>query len=623
MYSLERLAYLGVVALGAFGAGSELLRRARLPYVRGAALATGLALYSLIILFLGLTHLLYQSLILQMVWIFFLGTLVFRYRDLTECLRDAWRMLCALNGLGRVMIGMAVAILAFHLLQSLMPLYEFDDSYDLCRSGLHYHFLHFRPDLFSTNLPSTFFMFGVLGVSLHGFGMIASISVLELLALGLLASAYVWRHLTLSLVPWVLVMIFSLPMAFNVTKAVFEELAVCMTVLAALLYLIEAYSQSDPRSARACMAAAVLWTVYSFSGKTTTLALGVAIGVVACCWATGHSDKRRAWVTVLASGCLGFMLMGAPWLARSYFYTGNPVWPFAQSIFPTPYWPSDAMSSFEQYLTKPFEHRWHEALMLPVNFARSFEAARPVGADWGVWIFACSVPTLFLCTRRQHVRLLWSGLLIFTGVAYISLYPVGRYWSPAAMILLIMALHAMDAWVLPGRWRHHTVGFLLVAVALFETGVAYQRWIPTGYRDAGITQRSFLRAVFDDVYARDLPYKVIPDEAAMFFLNNQHDDGRGVLVIGGRIYRYRTPAYFGDPRLQYWVDFRALNRPGAFVADLQAKHIGYVSIEKRWWESNTWLQKQPQAKNNLEQALSQMTLIYDTAGASVYQVPLF
>ena len=144
----------------------------------------------------------------------------------------------------------------------------------------------------------------------------------------------------------------------------------------------------------------------------------------------------------------------------------------------------------------------------------------------------------------------------------------------------------------------------------------YMRW-----NDKDVSSALLARAVWDAGARETVEACLATDRDAAAFMNREHDDGRGIFLLGGRIYRYRAPAYYGNPRHQFWVDVRRLDTPEKFIADLKSKGIGYVGIERAWFDPYEWFLDYPSAKTNILNVVASMKKIYDRNNIEIYQVP--
>lgn len=191
------------------------------------------------------------------------------------------------------------------------------------------------------------------------------------------------------------------------------------------------------------------------AGRSTAWAFSAGLfgGTLAAMKYPGAAFAAAAGLTLLlanwrewkrfAAFALGAVLIAAPWYARTWIWTGNPVWPFLTSVFPTAFWSPELDRYFKHYFTRPlalldwlktFRHIWEPN-------------AAPLAAQY--------------------------FLLPFLGLALIRKFRWPRYfvfWVPAVVLYTLITLNGRENW-----WRFLIVIFpLMCALAgwLFFEGAS-------------------------------------------------------------------------------------------------------------------------------------------------------
>lgn len=185
----------------------------------------------------------------------------------------------------------------------------------------------------------------------------------------------------------------------------------------------------------------------------------------------------------IAAGCLGLavpaILLAAPWLVRDWLWTGNPVYPFFNSLFPA----QRVLGSSTVGFKKIDAAFWIRTIRLPWDLTfniRTYYHESP-GAALGALPFL-ALPWLYLWipdySSRQ--RRWFATLTLGTIAAMVLLFnlnSVARYQIPLyALFAIFAALNLESAWRLLSRTRIRRIAaglsLALLLVYVFSTRLA-------------------------------------------------------------------------------------------------------------------------------------------------------
>ena len=212
----------------------------------------------------------------------------------------------------------------------------------------------------------------------------------------------------------------------------------------------------------------------------TGAAAGLKATAVIYCFACGcalirfykHLDKPVYRVVSFAlSGLAGFLAVNGFWMYKLYVLFQNPVFPFLNKIFKSPFF-DDVNYSYRLIF---IERSWLDALTLPFSFAAHFTpsyAANTVFSD-------CRVPfliILFFCSLPFYKRVLNDkplSFLILWGTAafilWLYFFSVARYLIPVEMLAGLFAVLA--ARFLFSRFSGFFARAALASLFIFCAGV--------------------------------------------------------------------------------------------------------------------------------------------------------
>jgi len=255
--------------------------------------------------------------------------------------------------------------------------------------------------------------------------------------LTLVAMAALSRHLRGECDPWRGAVLFAaIPAAGIVAGWSWSDMPLCFSLLAAGLCLVSG-------EIAAALVLLGLAAAVKYSGLVLAIPLCVAAAVLAV--------RKRA-TGQFAFGCLGALVIAAPWYAANALSTGNPIYPLLPSVFGGP-------SSTARNLLQ-----WHstgagDRSPLWTYFVRPATLDGDLG---GIGMLALSVVALLYALRVQRLRL--AALVLLFCAALLSLF------SPAERLLLpILAGSCLLSGLALEGWSDKRVRLLAVLVAAFFT----------------------------------------------------------------------------------------------------------------------------------------------------------
>jgi hypothetical protein len=206
------------------------------------------------------------------------------------------------------------------------------------------------------------------------------------------------------------------------------------------------------------------------SVKPTALLLGAPLVGALALW----TCPPRAWARLVLAGTLAGLVMTLPWLVRNFLASGNPVFPFAASIFAndlggTGHW------SAEQVARYGAGHRFEGGLFGALRLLVLPDPTDPAGVrhrgamhpQWG-WVFPLALVALVagLATRRTHIAAFALGAAL---IAQLLAWALLTHVQSRFLIPLLPTAAALGGLALAGaceRARVPRVGALLAAGAV-------------------------------------------------------------------------------------------------------------------------------------------------------------
>lgn len=331
--------------------------------------------------------------------------------------------------------------------------------------------------------------------------------------------------------------------------------------LAAFLIAWHAWLRNDkPGMFRALLLMAGLLITY----KITNVLFVVAAALVGAVWRTRSKmplarTAREALLMVAAC-----VVVPLPWFVRSWWQTGNPVWPLASSFFPTADWNPEAARFFSRH------------------FRLEIWGTGRLGAltdDQRVWLLLGALIVVLVATLVASARLKdpWTrALLLVTGITVASsMWFTGlylRYFVPLFLPALACAAGAWRAQLgrPAGQW---TVVTLLAVSGALYIRTAYPPALTAARTATGIMPR-------EDYLTQMLPYYPIAKKV------NAELPAEAVIMTAGGIQQFyfdRPLVYVDNARIRYreWEQY---------LSDIRRSRVTHVLAAGAFFEPALGLQ---------------------------------
>lgn len=335
--------------------------------------------------------------------------------------------------------------------------------------------------------------------------------------LGLLIVALVrWAGGTAGAARWALLLHLSTPLTFTESSVLFIESIWTSYVVAALLLVLRACSAAPQAGKQLAVASALLGL--ALAAKAVTLPM---VPVLLLLLALSH----RQWASkqVFAQWGLGFavlLVLGCVPYVNAWRLTGNPVFPFFNHLFKSPF------SSPTNFDASAFGKGmpWDLAYQVTFDSGRFLEAHAGAGGFQWLLLLLPLVAGFVLARQVRPLALVLFGLLatalVFRSTAYL------RYVFPAYVVLAAAIGTGLGANAPWGRWwRGWLAGLAVLAVLLnlwkFSAGspfgsLHWQAMVSTQAREAFVNSVKPVRRavqVVNELNVKRTPVAVLSEPA--------------------------------------------------------------------------------------------------------------
>lgn len=201
------------------------------------------------------------------------------------------------------------------------------------------------------------------------------------------------------------------------------------------------------------MAGLASWTKYTFAIFFLSILPLLLLGVRKWNW-----NNRKSLLFFA-----GILVVAPFWLVQNWIFTGNPVYPFLNHIFQSPYWTETADAYFHNALRRweIVDWNWTTYFIFPV-----FITLKPRLVDIHTGILPLTLlPFLFVKSSNKGLTFLKYFVLSCTIVWLLIQTETRSIFSLFAVLFCILAV-CIERWDWPGRfWKTAFAAFIILAVA--------------------------------------------------------------------------------------------------------------------------------------------------------------
>ena len=335
------------------------------------------------------------------------------------------------------------------------------------------------------NLPNNFYSFFPQQIEmLYLFALaLGSDSLAQLTGLGIVFILLIslWQYYRIkgsSIYAWLVPLVFiSTPTFFSISPSAYVDLQAATYVFLTYYAWENGCTRNQPRWI-------FLMTLFAGAAVATKLTTVIILPLALLGLAVhGRSHKKASQV---AGQCLllvlGSLMLILPWLAKNYFYTGNPFAPFFMPFFGGESgmnWDiSRSQQQFQYYSSFGMGHSILDFFMLPINLT-FFGQSHSLKFDGQIGIlYLLLLPALFGLTRKsQSMIIVLLVLLVFWFIQtqYI------RLLAPAFTFLSVLLVLGLEQGIqkhgpLVGKKEKIFLSIILSLGLLFNVSIITKEW---------------------------------------------------------------------------------------------------------------------------------------------------
>lgn len=282
----------------------------------------------------------------------------------------------------------------------------------------------------------------------------------------LLALGIIWnlvRSCCSASTAWLATALFaSTPLCICTSFGLFSDNALTLAAMGLWLGLVWLPRTDSPRWDAGVAMLMALPILLKFYGLFLALAAALAWMVLLVRRGQAHAWRRIAWVGILA------ILAASPPYLYAWTATGNPVFPFKNSVFGSPFYPPADFA----------DNRWTGHLDWTVLYKMTFHSTQFCEVVPGVLglqyllLVPCAMAVWLVVRNRVTAVGLLMAVLFAGGV--LSMIQYTRYLLPAFAFAVVLGVIALDEAARTSRWRWGGLllaGLCALNLALLPSGL--------------------------------------------------------------------------------------------------------------------------------------------------------
>ncbi|WP_175363541.1 phospholipid carrier-dependent glycosyltransferase [Pseudomonas corrugata] len=314
----------------------------------------------------------------------------------------------------------------------------------------------------------------------------------------------IWAGGTATSARWASLFFLSTPLAFAESSSLFIESTWTAFVVGGSLAILKV-SRFTPEASERQSQLILAGLLLGFALATKAVTLGILPVLLVFLLVQFKTWIRPGVVRPLLLGSISLLLAGITPYVSAWHLTGNPVFPFFNAVFQSPFWPS---VNFEPPAIFGKGVTWDTLYRIVFNAPRFIEGkAGAAGFQW--LLVPTAVVALLLSLHRKALWILLLGagaiVMLFHSTAYL------RYIFPSfALFSVVLALPFSDNKVFP-KTLGTLAGTLLVLtnVQFIQAATYYGQIKPSALfsaagRDAYLSETLPIRKMVDAVNALNI-----------------------------------------------------------------------------------------------------------------------
>ncbi len=578
------LIYLVFIILVSFALGQKILRLIKVKFSSelenfAFSFPLGMAVLAYITFFIGIIGFLYKSVILSIfliIFVFLIKDIIIFVNSIIDYIQGLYKQIAGKKlkikfGFWLLVWSFLFLFIALNFIVSFTPPWHFDVlAYHLAvpKIYINAHQIIYIPYIFFSNLPSLVDTINLIGLLSYN-GVLSNLLAYTLgVALVIAIYSFCLRFFNKKIAILSSLIFYTFPMIIRIAPTSHVDIQFALFVFLSF-YGLFLYFQSG------ILKYLILSAIFAGFGASSKIFGGVAaIGILIILLGRIIKKSLKSEISLKKSlfalffFCLISFIVFSPWLLKNYYFTGNPVWPAANSFFNGRNWDArhqEGLSSIvnvrKMTLTNYLRLPWdiHTQSGASIGNIDNDEAIGPY--------FLAFLPIYFFLKKRNELINTFFILLIIYLTIWFFMSYYFRYTIYSWPLIAIIS-----AYVISELMENPILSRILAVLLLFTFGFCFLIWIG-GYSKQipvaiGIeSEGSFYTKHPGPIYS------------ASKFINSNLPAGSKILLFRDtRGFFIDSKYVWADPLLQLEINYSKFRNNRDYYKELKYLNVTHILV---------------------------------------------
>ena len=543
------------------------------------SLPLGLAVLAYITFFLGITGLLYKSVLIAVLLVIF----IFLIKDIRGIISNLFKFITSIDkgklikkfNIGfnffSIVICFLLLFVLINFIASFAPPWHFDVlAYHLAIQKIYIraHQIIYVPYIFYSNLPSLIDTIYLTGLLLHS-GVLSNmlgytLGVVLILAIYSFCTRYFnWKVAVLASL-----IFYSMPAIIRSSRTSHVDLQFALFIFLSFYSLFLYFDSGNCRLLASSAIFAGLGGSSKIFGPVAVAGIFVLMAHHAISRLVTKKISRKTFFSHIFIFGLIVLIIVSPWFLKNYFFTGNPFWPAFNDVFNGKYWDKE----HQQHLSNFVLRRTPSIInLLRLPWDIHTQAGKDIGnidQDEGIGpFFLAFLPLYFFLPKKNRLIgtffvLLFGYILMMFFVSFGFRYVIFT-WPLIAII---------SAYVIAELFRNRQISKIAKVLLIFTFSFNLLIWFAANTK--GIPVALGLET-HDSFY---LKYPGAIYKASKFINANLPENSKILLFRDTRGFFLDKDYVWADPLFQVYINYSEFRNEDDFYKELKSIGVTHILV---------------------------------------------
>jgi 4-amino-4-deoxy-L-arabinose transferase-like glycosyltransferase len=536
----------------------------------------GLAVLAYAAFFLGIAGLLYKSIFISILLLLLIllikdiikiiSLLFHSFRNLKKIIKKAK------FNFFTILLLFLLLFVALNFIISFSPPWNVDPvAYHLAVPKIYIenHKIIYLPHIIYANLPPLVNFIYLIGLLLHN-GILSNLFAYSLSVIFVIAIySFCKKFFNTRIAILASLIFYTFPKISGVVSTTFIDIQLALFVFLSIYALFMYFDLKNNQ----WLILSAIFIGFAISSKVFGIigAIGILILLAYNLFlrlAKNEINYKDVFFKILVFSLIVFIIV-MPWLTKSYFFTGNPVWPLFNDFFDGNYWDkehqereSEVLLGRELSIINYIRVPWDIHVQKQNDDNRSVHDGELLGPFFMVFL-----PLYFFLRKNRTVNLLFFLIFAYMTMWFFASFHVQHIIFVGTLIAII------SSYVIIELFKNKYLSKVLKILLIFTFSFNFLIWVGGNAKDMLVplgleSEESF--------YSK----RVSMYEPSMFINSNLPENSRILLFREWKGFFLERDYVWADPLIQIYVDYSKFKNEKDYYEELKRLNITHILINE-------------------------------------------